>query len=106
MQAAFGEYKFTKLFHELFAFDESLTPSRASGSNDSTNSVSNRYVYPVCPACAGPSIVPNLDSPAFRGIQWPRQGGAGLSLRGPVPLSCLSGALVEWKKLLSGIDRI
>jgi hypothetical protein len=33
--------------------DESLT---------STNPESNRYVYPVCPAWAGPSIIPNPDS--------------------------------------------
>jgi hypothetical protein len=35
--------------------DESLT---------STNLVPNRYVYPVCPASAGPSIIPNPDSKA------------------------------------------
>ncbi len=46
MQAAFGEHKSTKLFHELFAFDESLT---------STNFVSNRYFYPVC----GPTVHPS-----------------------------------------------
>ena len=50
MQAVFGEHKSTKLFHELFAFDESLT---------STNSVPNRYFYPVCPR--GLSIIPNPD---------------------------------------------
>ena len=61
MQAVFGEHKSTKLFHELFAFDESLTPSRASGSNDSTNFVPNRYFYPVYPAQAEPSIIPNPD---------------------------------------------
>jgi len=40
MQAIFGEHKSTKLFHELFAFDESFT---------STNSLPNLYVYPICP---------------------------------------------------------
>jgi hypothetical protein len=48
MQAVFGEHKSTKLFHELFAFDESLT---------STNSEPNRYFYPMCPAIAGQSPV-------------------------------------------------
>ena len=52
MQAVFGEHKSTKLFHELFAFDESLT---------STNLVPDRYVYPVCPGSARPSIIPNPD---------------------------------------------
>ncbi len=61
MQAVFGEHKSTKLFHELFAFDESLTLSRASGSNDSTNFVPNRYFYPICPPEAGPPIIPNPD---------------------------------------------
>ncbi len=48
----FGPHKSTKLFEKLFSFDESLT---------STNFVSNRYVYPVCPAQARPSIIPNPD---------------------------------------------
>ena len=52
MQAAFGPHKSTKLFKKLFSFDESLT---------STNFVSNRYFYPVCPAQAEPSIIPNPD---------------------------------------------
>ena len=53
MQAAFGAHRSTKLFKKLFSFDESLT---------STNSRSNRYVYPVCPTKAGPSIIPNPDT--------------------------------------------
>jgi len=40
MQAAFGIHRSTELFKKLFSFDESLT---------STNSISNRYFYPVCP---------------------------------------------------------
>jgi uncharacterized membrane protein YvbJ len=65
MQAVFGEHKSTKLFHELFAFDESLT---------STNSISNRYFYPVCPR--GLSIIPNPDykiqvNPAKAGLNCP-----------------------------------
>ena len=44
MQAAFGPHVSTKLFKKLFSFDESLT---------STNSISNRYFYPVCPPEAG-----------------------------------------------------
>jgi hypothetical protein len=51
MQAAFGEHKSAKLFHELFAFDESLT---------STNFVSNRYFYPVWRTDRSP-IIPNPD---------------------------------------------
>ena len=51
MQAVFGEHKSTKLFHELFAFDESLT---------STNFVSNRYFYPVW-RTDRPPIIPNPD---------------------------------------------
>jgi len=66
MQAVFGEHKSTKLFHELFAFDESLT---------STNFVSNRYFYPVW-RTDGPSIIANPDYK----IHVTRQGGAGLSL--------------------------
>jgi len=50
MQAAFGPHKSTKLFKKLFSFDESLT---------TTNSISNRYFYPVCPR--GLSIIPNPD---------------------------------------------
>jgi predicted transcriptional regulator len=41
-----------KLYKELFPIDESLT---------STNSEPNRYFYPMCPAIAGPSIIPNPD---------------------------------------------
>ena len=49
MQAIFGEHKSTKLFHELFAFDESFT---------STNFVFNRYFYPECPPeAANPSTL-------------------------------------------------
>ncbi len=44
MQGAFGPHKATKPFKKLFSFDESLT---------STNSISNRYFYPMCPAIAG-----------------------------------------------------
>jgi len=84
MQAMFGEHKSTKLFHEFFAFDEFLT---------STNSVSNRYVYPVCPAQAGPSIIPNPD---YR-IQVTRQGGQDCPLRGLLPQRSFSGSLVESK---------
>lgn len=50
MQAAFGPHVSMKLFKKLFSFDESLT---------STNSVPNRYFYPVCPR--GLSIIPNPD---------------------------------------------
>jgi len=63
MQAVFGEHKSTKLFHELFAFDESLT---------STNLVPDRYVYPVCPGSARPSIIPNPDYKAQ--VTPPRRG--------------------------------
>ena len=74
MQAVFGEHKSTKLFHELFAFDESLT---------STNFVPNRYFYPVYPAQARLSIIPNPDykiqvrSP---GLSLPRSSASTLVL--------------------------
>ena len=67
MQAVFGEHKSTKLFHELFSFDESLT---------STNFVPNRYFYPVYPAQARLSIIPNSDYK----IQVIRLRRTGLSL--------------------------
>jgi hypothetical protein len=81
MQGAFGPHKSTKLFKKLFLFDEFLS---------STNFVSNRYFYPVYPVQAEPSISPNPDYK----IQWPRQGGAGLSLpRSSRRMECLRGQI-------------